>query len=280
MLGYIFPGQGSQRVGMGKKVFAEFPELVEKASQILGYSVKDLCLLDRDKLINDTRYTQPLLFTVNYLTYLHSANNRNEKPGFLAGHSLGEYSALCASGAFDFETGLKIVNKRGQLMSQTKNGGMAAVIGQSEEAIIEILNRNNFDRVFIANINSSKQLVISGDLDQLLLAEEVISSMPATYFIKLKTSGAFHSKYLEHAALELQSYLKECQLNTPKIDVLSNYTALPYPKDEKIIIEYLVKQMYSKIRWNDCVLYMKSKGINYFVEAGPGNVLTKLLGDI
>ena len=129
MLAYVFPGQGSQVVGMGKDLFDEFKEYVDAADEILGYSIKELCLEDPNGVLGLTQYTQPALYVVNALTYLKEVKTTGVKPDFVAGHSLGEYDALFAAGVFDFATGLKLVQKRGELMSQAKGGGMAAVLG-------------------------------------------------------------------------------------------------------------------------------------------------------
>src|SRR4051812_36667715 len=125
---YVFPGQGSQRKGMGENLFDEFPELTKKADKILGYSIKELCLNDSDSKLNQTQYTQPALYVVNALSYQKKIKDEGKQPDYLAGHSLGEYNALQAAGIFSFEDGLKLVKKRGELMSQAKNGGMAAIL--------------------------------------------------------------------------------------------------------------------------------------------------------
>ena len=141
MLAYVFPGQGSQVVGMGKDLFDEFKEYVDAADEILGYSIKELCLEDPNGVLGLTQYTQPALYVVNALTYLKEVKTTGVKPDFVAGHSLGEYDALFAAGVFDFATGLKLVQKRGELMSQAKGGGMAAVLGlKEEECVIQMQN--------------------------------------------------------------------------------------------------------------------------------------------
>ena len=146
---YVFPGQGSQKKGMGKALFDEFTDLTKKADEILAYSIKDLCLNDPQNLLGKTNYTQPALYTVNALTWLKKISSE-EKPDFLAGHSLGEYNALFAAGAFDFETGLKLVQERSRLMSLAQGGAMAAVIGMDEPTIDKIIKENQFSGISIA----------------------------------------------------------------------------------------------------------------------------------
>ena len=192
MKAYIFPGQGSQFKGMGGALFDGFPEITAKANQVLGYDIKRLCLEDPLKQLGLTQYTQPALYVVNALYYIKKTKESGVKPDYVAGHSLGEYNALFAAGAFDFETGLKLVQKRGELMSLESGGGMAAILGLSEDKIAHVLNENNISRVQIANYNTPSQVVISGakkDIDRLSALFEKENAM----YIPLNVSGAFHS---------------------------------------------------------------------------------------
>lgn len=157
----IFPGQGSQIKGMGEELFDQYEELTNRADNILGYSIKDLCLYDHQKQLHLTRYTQPALYVVNALSYFKYLE-AGKKPDFLLGHSLGEYNALLAAGVFDFETGLRLVKKRGELMGQVVGGGMAAIIGLKKEEIQAGLDKNDLNDIDIANYNSEEQLIISG----------------------------------------------------------------------------------------------------------------------
>ena len=162
MLAYLFPGQGSQKKGMGLSLFEHYPELVKEADAILGYSIEDLCLNDPDDLLKQTQYTQPALYVVNALSYLERIKEDGKEPDYVAGHSLGEYDALFAAGVFDFATGLKLAKRRGELMAEARNGGMAAVIGMKENEIRKVIEENELQQIDIANLNSPNQIVISG----------------------------------------------------------------------------------------------------------------------
>jgi trans-AT polyketide synthase/acyltransferase/oxidoreductase domain-containing protein len=158
---------------MGAELFDEFPELTASADKILGYSIKELCTEDKKNQLNKTAFTQPALYVVNGLSYLKKLKETGKTPDYVAGHSLGEYSALFAAGAFDFETGLKLVKKRGELMGKVINGTMAAVVGLDEDRIKKILNENNFHSIDIANYNTPTQIVLSGPKESIKNAKEV-----------------------------------------------------------------------------------------------------------
>ena len=162
MTTYVFPGQGSQARGMGKDLFSAFPNEINAANQILGYPIDKLCLEDSQDQLNKTNYTQPALYVVNALSFLKKMQETGTKPDYVAGHSLGEYNALFAAGVFDFETGLRLVQKRGELMSQANGGGMAATVGLKHDNIETLLQKGNLETVSIANYNSYTQIVISG----------------------------------------------------------------------------------------------------------------------
>ncbi|MBD3347401.1 MAG: acyltransferase domain-containing protein, partial [Chitinivibrionales bacterium] len=180
MNAWVFAGQGSQKRGMGSDLFDKYEGLVEKADSILGYSIKELCLKNPDNRLIRTEYTQPALFFVNTLLYLEKIA-KEKKPDFLAGHSLGEYNALFAAGVFDIETSLRIVKKRGELMAEAQNGGMAAVIGIKSDALHAILKQNNLGSIDIANYNSCFQTVISGPAEDIHNASAIFENAGARY---------------------------------------------------------------------------------------------------
>jgi malonyl CoA-acyl carrier protein transacylase len=268
---YVFPGQGSQKKGMGEGLFELFPELVSKADAILGYSIADLCLLDADGLLNQTQYTQPALYLVNVLSYLQ----KNAKPEYVAGHSLGEYAALYAAGCFDFETGLKIVQKRGALMGQVSGGGMAAIIGKSAEEVADILI--NFEAIDIANYNSLKQIVISGPKEDVTQSKTAFEAAGGKFF-PLNVSGAFHSRYMTPAQKEFKAFVDQFTLKPPSIPVIANYTALPYRNED--VKTNLLEQINHSVKWSDSILYLMNQGEQEFTEIGPGNVLSGLIAKI
>lgn len=162
MITFMFPGQGSQKKGMGGELFDEFDTLTKKADDILGYSIKELCLQDPRRELNDTQFTQPALYVVNAFSFLKKIRETGNKPDFVIGHSLGEFNALLAANCFDFEDGLRIVQKRGELMSKARNGSMAAIVNGTRQQIEDILSSNNLTNIDFANYNTHSQFVISG----------------------------------------------------------------------------------------------------------------------
>ena len=275
MTTFLFPGQGSQAVGMGGDLFARFDALTAKADKILGYSIAKLCLSDPQQQLNLTQFTQPALYTVNALMYFHRYEEDGKQPDFVAGHSLGEYNALLAAGVFDFETGLRLVQKRGELMSQAANGGMAAVIGLPAQTILDLLAQNNLTQVSIANYNSHKQLVISGQKDQVEQAQGLCQNAGAMMVVPLKVSGAFHSPLMQTAQAEFAEFIKSMTFNAPLMPVIANLTAAPYAATD--VAKNLAEQISNPVRWTDTIMYLTEQGENILVEIGPGNVLTGLV---
>jgi len=275
---YVFPGQGSQSPGMGGELFDQFPELVKQADEVLGCSIKDLCLNDPDKRLGQTDYTQPALYIVNALTYLSKTENSELRPDFVAGHSLGEYNALFAAGVFDFITGLKLVQRRGQIMVKVTGGGMAAVIGMQPDKIKQVLKDASFESIDIANLNSPKQTVISGRKEDIDAVKTVFEDAGVRLFIPLKVSGAFHSRYMQEAQNEFADFLKSFEFQPVQIPVIANFTAAPYQDTETV--NNMVQQISSPVRWVESIQYLKQQPEPEFEEVGPGNVLTKLIKQI
>lgn len=274
MTTYLFPGQGSQAKGMGRDLFKQYPDLIAQADAILGYSSEHLCLEDPEQKLNQTQYTQPLLYIVNVLTFLKKHDEDNTKPTYVAGHSLGEYSALFAAGVFDFATGLKIVKKRGELMSQEVGGSMAAIIGLKKTVLQDLLNQNNLDMVTIANHNSHKQVVISGSSLAIKKAQLLLEEAGAIIF-PLSVSGAFHSPSMKTAQTKFAQYLNDFIFCTPTIPVIANTTATPY--QQNIIKNTLIEQITRSVQWTESIEYLLNQGETEFEEIGPGNVLTGLV---
>ncbi|WP_202128721.1 ACP S-malonyltransferase [Paenibacillus dendrobii] len=274
---YVFPGQGSQAKGMGEGLFEAFPDLVEKADTILGYSIRTLCLDNPGGKLHFTQYTQPALYVVNALTYLKKLRDGSPKPDFLAGHSLGEYNAILAAGGFDFETGLRLVKKRGELMGRASGGAMAAVVGLTEDQIKAVLGNNALTDIDIANLNTTTQIVISGNKDSIDHAKPYFEREGADY-IPLNVSAAFHSRYMQEAKDEFEQYLKEFSYSDLAIPVISNVNAKPYDPAE--IVPNLAEQLRSSVRWADSIRYLIRQGEMEFEELGPGSVLTKIIAKI
>lgn len=277
MKAFLFPGQGSQTKGMGLDLFNKFPDLVRQTDEVLGYSIRELCLEDPGKQLGQTQFTQPALYVVNALSYLKEIEESGQKPDFTAGHSLGEFNALLAAECFDFETGLKLVKKRGELMSRAGDGGMAAVINATKEEIQCILRENGLENIDLANYNTPSQIVISGLRDEIAKARPLFQEGKMMYF-PLNTSGAFHSRFMGPVKDEFESYLNEFSFSGPEIPVISNVTACPYRDGE--IIGNLANQITGSIRWYESIQYMMHRGCRNFREIGHGNVLTKMIRKI
>jgi malonyl CoA-acyl carrier protein transacylase len=281
---FVFPGQGSQRKGMGQDLFDKVPEFlaVERdVDALLGYSVRELCLEDASKQLSQTQYTQPCLFVVNALHY-YKAKAEGKQPSYLAGHSLGEYNALMAAGAFDFITGLRLVQKRGELMAVAKNGAMAAVIGLSPQILTRLLAEHQLTGLDVANYNSPSQTVISGLAADIERAGPIFEKTGAKLYMPLPVSAAFHSRYMAGAAQAFDNFLSTFKFGSLTVPVISNVTGQAYPSDStgQSVRSLLVKQIVRPVLWTQSIRFLLSKGASSFTETGPGDVLTRLIGQI
>lgn len=276
---YIFPGQGSQSKEMGAGLFERYADLTAKADRILGYSIKELCMEDPREELGNTRFTQPALYVVNALSYYKKLEETGSAPDFLAGHSLGEFNALLAAECFDFETGLKLVQQRGELMAQVSNGAMAAVLNASKDDIERILKENGLTQVYLANYNTPSQIVLSGLSEEIAAVQKFFQTGKMRYY-PLATSGAFHSAFMLDAMEKFRDFLKEFTFAAPKIPVIANVTARPYAADA--MLDTLSAQIASTVRWSESVQYLLALGrargeVPVFEELGHGDVLTKLV---
>lgn len=275
----MFPGQGSQAKGMGGDLFDRFKNLTGKADSILGYSIKELCLEDPRNELSNTRFTQPALYVVNALSYLKKLEDAGKAPDFVVGHSLGEFNALMAAGCFDFETGLKLVQKRGELMAEVTGGAMAAVLNASKDQIEKTLKQNQLTQVFLANYNTPSQIVLSGLVEEIAKAQAFFQEGKMRYY-PLATSGAFHSPFMQSVMEKFRAYLEEFEFADPKIPVVANVTARPY--QHGAVVNMLSNQIASMVQWCESVQYLLSIGVGRgeaveFEEVGYGDVLTKLV---
>nr|WP_291777539.1 ACP S-malonyltransferase [Luteibacter sp.] len=275
----MFPGQGSQAKGMGgAALFDAFAVEVAQADDVLGYSIRELCLEDPRSELDNTQFTQPALFVVNALSFLARRRDGHALPDFLAGHSLGEFNALHAAGCFDFATGVRLVRKRGELMSQASGGAMAAVVNADPAAIEATLRENGLDRVYLANFNTPVQIVISGDREQVAAAQPLLQKGRVLVF-PLKTSGAFHTPFMADAQKEFEAFLEGVTFMDPAIPVVANISALPY--EATTVAATLASQIASPVRWAATIAYLVGRGeaadSMAFEEIGHGDVLTKML---
>ncbi len=278
MKAFVFPGQGAQYVGMGKPLFEKSPEakkLFTQANEILGFAITDVMFEGPEEAQRQTKVTQPAVF-------LHSVILArlfpNFKPDMVAGHSLGEFSALVASGALSFEDGLRLVSARAMAMQaacELEPSTMAAIIGLPDEKVEEICNGIS-DIVVPANFNCPGQLVISGSMKGVEQACEALKAAGAKRALPLKVGGAFHSPLMEPARQKLAEAIEKTQFNKPLCPIYQNVDAKPHT-DPAEIKANLVKQLTSPVRWTQIVRAMVADGAKAFVELGPGNVLQGLI---
>jgi len=266
---YMFPGQGSQTQNMGKELFDDFPGYVEIAKRVVGYDITELCLNDNGSRLNQTEFTQPALYFVESLTFLKKIKEGNPLPAYLCGHSLGEYSALFASGMISFEDGLILVRERGRLMGKIQGGAMAAIIGWQEEKLQAVLNQYPMSQVVIANYNSATQFVISGPVASVKDIAAVLEEAGALV-IHLKVSGAFHSPCMSEIKTEFNKVLSQVRFRPARVPVISNVTGRPWNEsgDDH---QKLIDQIDHPVKWREIIVWLLNNNVTKFVECGPGN---------
>ena len=268
---WVFPGQGSQAIGMGIDLLdiSYAKDRFDLAEEILGWSVIDICQSEDDK-ISRTLYTQPCMYVVESIL-ADLLREKGQQPDLVAGHSLGEYIALYVAGVFEWSAGLRLIQRRAELMDSVAGGMMAALIGFDREQLEQQIQQT--PDVVLANDNSPAQVVISGTP---AAVEAVISQVKKKRAIPLKVSGAFHSPFMAAAATEFQQVLESVTFKPAQIPVLSNVEPIP-SMDTQVLKERLSRQITGSVRWRETSLRLPEEGIERVVEIGPGTVLTGLI---
>lgn len=280
---YVFPGQGAQFVGMGKDLYDNFPkakELFDQANEILGFNITDIIFNGTDEDLKQTKVTQPAVFLHSVIRAICLGDDF--KPEMVAGHSLGEFSALVAAGVLSFEDGLRLVSKRALAMQaacELQPSTMAAVLGLEDEKVVEILKSITNEVVVAANFNCPGQLVISGSIAGVEQACEALKNAGAKRALPLKVGGAFHSPLMEPAREELAKAIEETNFSSPKCPIYQNVVAHAVTEPQEIK-KNLIAQLTAPVRWTECVRAMISDGATLFTEVGPGTVLQGLVKKI
>lgn len=282
-IAFIFPGQGSQFAGMGKDVYEKYPcarEVFENIDKFAGRSISQLCFEGSEEELKQTINSQPAILAVSIALYEAVKTETGIKPDFVAGHSLGEYSAYYAAGVMELEGLVKLVSKRAELMNSAPSGSMSAVLGLDEAKIAELVEKANSNGIICAaNYNTPEQTVISGETKAVDAANEIAKQLGAKRVIPLAVSGAFHSPLMQPLSEEFAGHVNNTTINDAQIPVVTNVDAKA-TVDKAELAPKMVKQMYSSVYWTQSVNAMLETGVDTFVEIGPGKVLAGMIKKI
>ncbi|MBA3721149.1 MAG: ACP S-malonyltransferase [Parachlamydiaceae bacterium] len=273
----MFPGQGAQYKGMGRSLFPKYRQLVKEASTVLGYCIEELCINDPENKLDQTQFTQPAIYVVNAMAYEDHIKTTQKPASFFVGHSLGEYNSLLAAQSFDFETGLKLVQEQGKIMSKVRGGGMLAVMGTRIDTIKSLLEKHHITEIDIASYNTPTQIILSGLKENIQSVERLFSAQKIQC-ISLNVSAPFHSRYMREAEAEFEQFLKKFNFTPPKIPVIANVTARPYKDTD--VPELLARQISCSIQWTDSIRYLMSQENMTFVGMGEYPILNRMLKEI